>query len=262
VLRRSVLPKRPLLSRRSLFLGRSLCLPAAALIVAAGLVSGCATPTMTCPRVIFVDGAGWFTGDSGVREGLKAAGYPGPVARFGWSMGLAPMDHALAGPEHPRTHDLAGRITDLRRANPAGQIVVMGLSSGTAMIVYALAELPSDVRVDDVVLLSPSVSGRTDLRDALAHVKGRMFVTINPSDPLLALGDSSGPEPGEPAGRSGFISPVDLSMDPLGGGLYMKVQYIPWKEEYAAMGWKEGHVGTTSAKFIQMVIAPKIMPAE
>jgi pimeloyl-ACP methyl ester carboxylesterase len=179
--------------------------------------------------------------------------------RFGWSSGIAPLDHATAGPSHPKADELAGRITDLRRANPHGQIVVMGLSAGSAIILYALEKLTEDVEVDDVVLLSASVSGRTDLREALSHVKGRMYVTINPYDAILMVGDSSGPESGDPAGRTGFVIPADASFDMPGQSVYNKVEYIQWKKEYESMGWKAGHVGTTSSDFIKLVIAPKIM---
>ena len=158
------------------------------------------------------------------------------------------------------TSELAGRLTDLRRANPDGQIVVMGLSSGCSMIVYALEKLTRDVKVDEVVFLSPSTSRRTDLREALTHVKGRLRVTINPYDPILAVGESSGPEGGDPAGRVGFSPPEDLLLDEDGQLLYRKIEHILWKPEYAALGWQGGHTGATSAAFIQKVIAPKIMP--
>jgi pimeloyl-ACP methyl ester carboxylesterase len=216
---------------------------------------------MTCPRVIYLDGAGWYAGDGPVRQGMKDAGYPGPVERFGWSLSL-PVDLVFSGPDHPKTDELAGRITDLRRANPGGQIVLMGLSSGSAIIIYALEKLTPDVQVDAVVLLSPSISGRTDLREALSHVKGKMFVTINSHDVLLALGESAGSDSGDPAGRTGFLPPADAAFDEPGESYYRQIEYIPWKPEYAEMGWQSGHVGVTSSKFIEFIIAPKIMPKD
>jgi pimeloyl-ACP methyl ester carboxylesterase len=226
------------------------------------LVGGCVQhPSMTCPRVVFLDGAGWPTGDRPVREGLTKAGYPGPVERFGWSMMLGPLaDHVLAGPDHPMTNELAGRLTDLRRANPDGQIVLMGLSSGCTIIVYALEKLTADVKVDEVVFLSASTSTRTDLREALTHVRGRMCVTINPHDPILAVGESSGPQSGEPAGRIGFQAPEDLPLDEDGQALYSKIEYILWRPEYGKLGWQGGHTGATAARFIETVIGPKVMP--
>jgi pimeloyl-ACP methyl ester carboxylesterase len=210
--------------------------------------------------VIFLDGAGWYTGDGPVRRGLKDAGYPGVVERFGWSTMLgAPLDHAVAGPDLSKTEELTERIVTLRNDNPDGHIVLMGLSAGTTIIVYALEKLPQGVRVDEVVLLSSSISGRTDIREALRHVNGKMYVTTSMHDHVLALGDSSGPEAGEPAGRSGFSPPIEMSLGGTGQWLYDKVAYVPWREEYDDLGWSGSHTSVTSHKFIETVIAPKIM---
>ena len=226
------------------------------LLVVAG---GCNSQELTCPRVIFLDGAGWALGDGPVREGMKEANYPGPVERFGWSLLLgAPLDHAAAGPDLGATARLAERVTNLRREIPDGQIVLMGLSAGTTNIVYALEKLPADVKVDEVVLLSPSISGQTDLRPALAHVKGKMYVTVSRHDGILAFGGSSGPVSGEPAGITGFVPPFDLSRAE--ESLYRRVEYIPWRQEYSELGWSGGHTSVVSSKFIAAVIAPKVMP--
>lgn len=228
-------------------------------IVMAALAGGCGQSELSCPRVIYLDGAGWFTGHGSVRKGLADAGYPGAFERFHWSMGIAPFDHAAAGPGHPAAEALCQRIMNLRRASPGGQIVLVGLSSGSAIIIGALEKLTPDVSVDYVVLLSPSISGRTDLREALRHVMFEVYVTLSHRDVLLAMGDSSGPVSGEPAGRVGFQRPLDAILDDDGGATYGKVVHIPWKSQYAEYGWTGGHLDATSSGFIQKVIAPKIM---
>lgn len=232
-------------------------------VLACGMLAGCGGDhSLTCPRVLFLDGAGWYTADSSVRKGLKEAGYEGTVERFGWSsiaLG-ALVDHLTAGPDHPAVESLARRITDLRRANPSERIDVMALSAGTAIAVYALEQLPPDVRVDHVVLLSPSISCRTDLRDALLHVKARLYYTQSPYDSLLAMGSSAGGEGGRPAGRVGFFPPENL--DPGSMHLYEKVTPLLWLPEYAAYGWNGGHVSSTSPEFIRVVIAPRLKDEE
>ena len=213
---------------------------------------------MTTPRVIYLDGAGWYSGDGPVRAGLRRAGFEGAVDRFGWSALLGPLhDHVMAGKGHPKASELARRITGLRRANPEGRIVLMGLSAGTSIIVSALEKLPDDVSVDYVVLLSPSISSRRDLSGALGHVRRRLYATHSPHDGILAGALSAGLERGRPAGRVGFEVPPDLADKDQ--RLYRKVVNLPWRPGYVAYGWDGGHVSVTSAEFIRVVIAPRIL---
>ena len=221
------------------------------------LLAGCASDLST-PRVIFLDGAGWYTGDGPVRAGLQKAGFNGPVERFGWASGLGPLhDHLVVGPSHPRTRALAERITRLRQANPKGRIVVMGLSAGTRVVVCGLEKLPPSVWVDHVVLLSPSISSRHDLSKALRHVKGRLYFTTSTQDGILSTACSAGMEGGRPAGQAGFVLPNHPSADTK--NLYRKVVPLPWRPGYLAYGWDGGHVSATSSEFIRVVIAPRII---
>ena len=227
------------------------------IILLAACFGGCAR-RMTTPRVIYLDGAGWYSGDGPVRAGLRRAGFNGPVDRFGWSAMLGPLhDHVMAGKGHPAVPQLARRITRLRQANPDGKIVLMGLSAGTSLVVSALEELADDVSVDYVVLLSPSISSRHDLGEALRHVSRRLYATHSPHDGLLAGALSAGLAAGRPAGQIGFKVPKDL--DDEQRELYRKVVNLPWRAEYAAYGWDGGHVSVTSAQFIRVVIAPRIL---
>jgi pimeloyl-ACP methyl ester carboxylesterase len=230
-----------------------------AALVALVALAGCQKP-LTCPRAIFLDGAGWYSGDGPVRRGLYQAGFPGPLERFRWSslLGGPLTDHLLAGPAHPRVYSLAERITDLRKANPDGRIVVIGLSAGTSIIVYALEELPPSVSVDYVVLLSPSVSSEHDLTRALRHVKYRLYATSSPHDGILsATPVSAGMAGGRPAGLDGFRIPKHLSA--ARRKVYEKLINIPWRPEYVAYGWDGGHTSVTSSEFIQVAIGPRIM---
>ena len=71
------------------------------IILAVAVLAGCQAK-LSCPRAIFLDGAGWVLGDGPVRRGLGRAGFPGKVERFGWSSLLGPVpDHLIAGASHP-----------------------------------------------------------------------------------------------------------------------------------------------------------------
>jgi len=212
---------------------------------------------MTCPRVVFLDGAGWYSGDGPVRDGLRRGGFEGPVERFSWQSLLGPaVDHITADEDHPAVSGLAERITDLRRANPDGRLVLVGYSAGTSILVEALEKLPKDVWVDHVVLLAPSISSRHDLTKALGHIHGRLYATNSPYDALLSNATSAGLKLGPPAGWVGFKLPK-----PLSGGkkkLYRKVVNLPWRPGYLAYGWDGGHMSVTRSEFIRVVIAPRI----
>ena len=232
--------------------------PACGIGLLAAMLSGCGG-AMTCPRVLFLDGAGWYTGDGPVRQGLGRAGFAGQVERFGWSSMLGPLpDHVLASGAHPGARALAGRITKLRQASPDGRIIVMGMSAGSAIVVGALEKLPPGVLVDHVVLLSPSVSSHRDLSEALRHVRGRLYATSSRHDSLLASAPgSAGLERGRPAGIDGFRRPSGIAQRE--GRLYDKLVNLPWRSSYIVYGWDGGHLSVTSSDFIQTVIAPRIL---
>ncbi len=229
-------------------------------LLAAAWLGGCGggDHSLTCPRVLYLDGAGWYTSDASVRKGLVSSGYSGQIERFEWSaVALGPLgDHMLAGPDHPRAGALARKIEKLREANPYGQLDIVGLSAGSGIVVYALEQLPPGVMVDHVVLLSPSISSNTDLSEALSHVRYRLYYTQSSKDALLRLGSSAGVEGGEPAGRAGFMTPDFMSPSEM--RQYDKVTPLLWAPEYAAYGWDGGHLSVTSSEFIRVVIAPRL----
>ncbi len=228
------------------------------LLLAGVMGLSCSTSNDSGPRAIYLDGAGWYSGDGPVREGLRKAGFPGRVERFGWSSMLGPLhDHVNACDRHPAAEKLARHVTKLRRSGGKERIVLIGLSAGTRIIISALERLPDEVSVDHVVLLSPSVSSLHDLTRSLPHVRGRLYATYSAHDQLLAVALSAGLERGRPAGQVGFKPPSDAEAETR--KLYQKVVSLPWRPEYIAYGWDGGHVSVTSPEFIRAVIAPRIL---
>ena len=223
---------------------------------ALAVLAGC-EPPMTTPRAIFLDCAGWYSGDGPVRAGLRAGGFDGAVDRFGWQSLLGPLhDHLTATRSHPDTARLADRVAKLRAANPTGRIVLIGYSVGSSILVSALEKLPEDVQVDHVVLLAPSVSSRHDLTTALRHVRGRLYATSSPHDGLLPGVAAAGLESGRPAGLVGFRLPEPMTRETR--KLYRKLVPLPWRPAYAMYGWDGGHMSITRSDFIRVVIAPRI----
>ena len=225
-----------------------LCTPA--------LLVGCGAEVRS-PTVIFLDGAGYFGSSSRVRAGLEAAGFRGGFETFVWSSGLGPgPDHLMVSRNRAKSKALAGKICEIHSAHPDGRITLPGLSAGTALIVFALEQLPDDVMVDGVVLFSSSVSAMHDLSEAMRHVRGRLYATCSRTDGILrTIAVNADGQPGAPAGRFGFAMPPNV----VDRDAYERVVNLNWRPAYAGFGWRGGHVGVTGRRFIETVIAPRVM---
>lgn len=226
------------------------------LFLALGL-TGCAPPPRT-PVVFFLDGAGNFGYAGRVRWGLRQGGYSGRFEPFVWSSFLGPaVDHLVVARAGGRADGLARRIEAIRQTGDDGPIHLLGLSAGTAVLVTALGRLEDGVMVDNVVLLSASMSARRDLIRALPHVRGHVYATVSRRDRLLSLMTlNADGGTGPPAGREGIQLPDDVA--PSERRLYCKVVNLPWKPAYAAWGWDGGHTSVTAPNFIEHVIAPRL----
>jgi hypothetical protein len=112
--------------------------------------------------------------------------------------------------------------------------------------------------VNNVVLLSSSVSSQRDLSPALEHMRGYFYATYSREDYILAaLAVNADGGPGPPAGKVGFRRPAKMSRET--AQLYSKVVNLPWKPGYAGYGWNGGHTRATERDFIRAVIAPRLL---
>ena len=222
--------------------------------------AGCGAQHAT-PIVIFLDGAGHFGYAGKVKRGLRQGGYEGRFEEFGWSSFLAPVDHLLIARAGGRAAALARKIERIRESDPEGPIHLIGLSAGTAVLAAALEQLNDGVMVDNVVLLSSSISARRDLRRVLGHVRGHLYVTVSLRDRMLAvMSVNADGGPGPPAGRTGVLTP--RALDRSDRTPYRKVVNLPWRPAYAGFGWNGGHTGVTSPKFIEAVLLPRLRSNE
>ncbi|UCG16903.1 MAG: hypothetical protein JSV19_02480 [Phycisphaerales bacterium] len=209
--------------------------------------------------VIFLDGASHFTAGGSVRRGLRSAGYEGDFQTFVWTSFLGwGTDHLVVARSKGKADSLAKRVAQIRERVPDGQIHLMGLSAGTAIVLNALERLPAGVDVDSVVLFSSSVSADRDLSPALRHVRKKLYATSSKEDLILrSVAITADGRRGPPAGRTGFRVPRSL---PYGErAIYAKVVNLHWRPAYSAFGWNGGHVSATAPEFVRSVIAPRIL---
>lgn len=233
-----------------------------ALVVGVGglLNSGCAASSSTMkggPTVVFLDGSGWAGSERGVREGLRAAGFQGNVEVFAWTTGLGSVpDHFLVRHKRRKAVRLAERIRQRRARFPDDELHLMGLSAGTAVIVFALEQLPPGVSVNNVVLFAPSIVGDYDLSSAMTHVRGFLYATSSPHDGILiGLRVNADGGTGQPAGLYGLRVPTRVKRF----DTYARVVNLPWRPPYADLGWSGSHTGATGRRFVQKVIAPRVL---
>lgn len=208
-------------------------------------------------RVIFLDGAGWGGSHKGVQDGLQAAGFRGHVEVFSWTTLLGPVpDHLSVGRKKQKGKQLSQRIHQQSTDRPKADLHLMGLSAGAAVIVFALEQLPAGVQVDNVVLFAPSISAKYDLSTAMEHVRGYLYATSSPLDGILAgVHVNADGRSGRPAGLVGLRIPSRVKRY----DLYARVVNLSWRSAYADLGWNGSHTGATGKRFVQNVIAPRVL---
>lgn len=225
-------------------------------------VCGCAdrqTVRAQWGAVYYFDGAGGggpvVTWARSVEDGLREAGYHGAFHNVRWQTGLGALaDHETdASYKRGEAAVAARRIAEYTREHPGAPVYVIGLSAGSAVAVFALEDLPDGVTVDNVALLSSSLSAHYDLTPALAHVSGRAYITVSPEDeilrataPVLGTADELGHDP---VGLVGFRP----------GAGAARVTYLEWQPVYEAFGWDGSHTDVTDERFIARVVAPRLL---
>jgi pimeloyl-ACP methyl ester carboxylesterase len=226
--------------------------PIAATLLLAG---GCAMPTapdraerMTRGYVYYLDGA---SGGSllrnwagGVQQGLLDAGYDGAGEMYTWQTGL-------------------GLVEGYRSDHPDPPITIIGLSAGTAIAAFTLEQMPAKLMVENVIMLSGSLSATYDLTAALRHVNGKMYVFTSHRDSvltmLLPVGGTADRASGttETIGVEGPRLPEDASAETR--SLYAeKIVLIAWNEEFKKYGHQGGHTDSVKAPFVREFVAPLV----
>ncbi|MBK9120407.1 MAG: alpha/beta hydrolase [Phycisphaerales bacterium] len=253
------------------------CVRSVVAISAITVLAGCATtPTdipARCERgyVYYLDGAGggrplsnWA---SGVRDGLRTAGYPGWGEMFTWQTGLGVAPDQLASNEYKRAKaaQLARKIVAFQQTHPNTPITLVGHSAGTAIAVFALEALPERPIIENVILLSGSLSADYDLTVALMRVRQNMYVFTSDRDVILTvLLPISGPADRGAAsnhvtGVSGAILPANPR--PETAHQYSKVVEVQWNPSFRSIGHVGGHLDALSEPFVRAFVAPLVFAA-
>ncbi len=225
---------------------------------------GARLPIGESPNIVFVIPG--VSGDSGRYNGLvRALSQSGDVSievvAWGAPAVLFFMNFSDKSIHDRAELELAKRIDDWHSANPVARIDLIGHSAGCGVILGALPLIRPSVRIDDVVLLAPSVSPSYDLRPALERVEGTMHVFVSDRDTLFLKW------------RTGNFGTYDRIRTPAAGNLGFDLTSLPeayraklvqqrYDPRWKSLGNDGGHFGTLSQAFVQEVLIPRLRTSQ
>jgi pimeloyl-ACP methyl ester carboxylesterase len=219
------------------------------------LAAGCNNPKEEFGKTYYLDGAGnWGFGVTDVPAGLQAAGYPGDIEVYVWTTSFSPaIDQVNIIPNKLRAAGLTGKIKDYLTRFPSNRVNLIALSAGTGIAVWAVEGLPDGMSVENLILLGSSLSYNYDMREALRHIRGKVYVFHSGHDEVLttavrALGTVD---------RTNEDSAGLVGLRPPGGGSG-KIVNVGWSARYTQYGWTGAHTDATSQAFVQAVVAPLV----
>ena len=228
------------------------------------VLGGCAgRPLPDHPQVtVLIPGAGgngpWY---AGLRDAVgEDAQTRLAVLRWGAPLPLFVFNFQDRGIHERAEKDLASRISRWREAHPDGRLVLLAHSAGCGVALGALGRLEDGSAVDQVVLLSPSVSPTYDLAPAIKHVRGQVHIFCSDRDEFFlswrtgTFGTYDNVRTAA-AGNAGFAN-----LERLPAELREKVVQHAYHPAWEKLGHDGGHWGATSRRFAGEVIAPLLVP--
>jgi pimeloyl-ACP methyl ester carboxylesterase len=198
--------------------------------------------------------------DHSVVRGIKEAGFDGEMEIYDWTENDPGVGALLAyDRNHKEAKLIAAKLVQHHNAEPNGKIFVLAHSGGCGLAIWALEDLPADVKIQTLVMMSPAVSPEYDLSVALTHVTGHLYVFSSLAD-LFVLGTGTkllGTIDGvktDAAGRVGFSKPKTAD-----DREYMKLIPMPYDTAWFKYHDSGDHIGGMTRLFGENVLEPLIL---
>jgi len=154
---------------------------------------------------------------------------------------------------------LAKAIKSWRDRYPYGHLALVGHSAGCGVILGSLSRIDKTVRVENVVLLSPSISPDYPISPALRQIAGRLHLFFSDADTLW-LGWRTGTFGNYDSVRSEAAGKIGINLDHLDVAMRSKVVQHGYEPDFAELGNGGGHFGGLGRRFDEKVIAPLVAP--
>ncbi len=228
------------------------------------LISGCESnggSNDRYGRTYYIDGAGnWGYGVAEIQTGLRKSGYKGAVLNYTWSPTFNPaLDQTVGRPiARLKGADLGKEITAYQAKYPGNEVNIICLSAGTGVGVWACEAVQPPAKVHNLVMLGSSLSSDYDVRRALSHLDGHVYVYHSQGDmvlqgPVRSLGTIDGKIGADAAGLVG-LRPRGLKTD--------RIVNVAWQPKYERYGWTGAHTDATSEPFVRTYLAKHIIPQQ
>lgn len=218
-------------------------------------LAGCASQRPQGPDVVFiVAGVGGNSGYGGLAEAVAAPGRTVQTIGWGAPPPLFVFNYSVGAIHEDAESDVARRIEQWHEAHREGRIDLIGHSAGCGVVLGAVPRL-KDARVNNIILLAPSVSPGYDLTPTLLHMDGKLHNFYSELDTVALswrtgnFGTYDGVK-SKAAGNAGFTRSYPAS----------KVVQHPYDPKWNELGHDGGHFTVRSKRFAEAVIAPLLQP--
>ena len=220
-----------------------------------------ARPTQSKTGVVImlpgVEGGAWQLAEA--RAGLAEAGVHDEIDTIEW--GARPFGSLVnlmdLKANRQRAQDIAERITTRLRAEPDRRIQLVGYSGGGGLALLVTEALPTDVKLDRLVLIAAAVAPTHDLGPALAQCR-RGIVNFHSEEDWFILGVGTRTfgtidrVQSDSAGRIGFRTAEGQPLARPG------LTQVAWRDDWRKLGHFGGHIGWLARGWSREVLGPAL----
>jgi pimeloyl-ACP methyl ester carboxylesterase len=187
---------------------------------------------------------------------LEGARLPLAVQEVYWGSSNFVTDTSAQRNYRDKGLQLARRIRAVHASSPGQKIYLVGYSEGAAVILAAAEALPPG-SVERIVLITPAMSWKYDLRPALAVAREGIDCFYRIEDNFQQLVGDLLKAPDNmrnwPAGRVGFGTVIANYGDVR---LYQKLRQHPWTQQMEEVVDFDGHFAYTRMRFLEHYVIP------